>query len=474
MFVIPVKDCELYQHQHEAFCYICDMFGIDDGLQKSKGVALLMEMGTGKTVVSIATIGILYQMGLITRALIIAPLSVLNVWESELEKFAAYPYNITVLNGSSQKKAQQLHNLKGDTLQIVAVNYESARLLENELLKFSPELVIADEGHKIKNFKASQSKTLHRLGDVADYKLLLTGTVITNKELDIFSQYRFVSPNIFGKSFYVFRNRYFDMVGYGGHIPRFRKSMLDEFLLRIHSVAFRVTKAECLDLPPFSEEERLIDLEPKAKKLYQSLQKQSFAQLDDSSVSAVNVLTKCLRLSQLSGGFFTDDDGAVTKISDAKLNALEDIIDTAVADNEKIVVMARFNPELDAIEKLLQKKGINYVSIRGGSKNRSESLDRFQNDDNCSVFVGQISAAGLGLTLTAASTMVFYSLSYSMSDYEQAKARIHRAGQKKSCNYIYLICKDTIDTKVLKALKQKNDLAKQLIDDYRNGINPFD
>jgi len=474
MFVIPVKDCELYQHQHEAFCYICDMFGIDDGLQKSKGVALLMEMGTGKTVVSIATIGILYQMGLITRALIIAPLSVLNVWESELEKFAAYPYNITVLNGSSQKKAQQLHSLKGDTLQIVAVNYESARLLENELLKFSPELVIADEGHKIKNFKASQSKTLHRLGDVAEYKLLLTGTVITNKELDIFSQYRFVSPNIFGKSFYVFRNRYFDMVGYGGHIPRFRKSMLDEFLLRIHSVAFRVTKAECLDLPPFSEEERLIDLEPKAKKLYQSLQKQSFAQLDDSSVSAVNVLTKCLRLSQLSGGFFTDDDGAVTKISDAKLNALEDIIDTAVADNEKIVVMARFNPELDAIEKLLQKKGINYVSIRGGSKNRSESIDRFQNDDNCSVFVGQISAAGLGLTLTAASTMVFYSLSYSMSDYEQAKARIHRAGQKKSCNYIYLICKDTIDTKVLKALKQKNDLAKQLIDDYRNGINPFD
>jgi SNF2 family DNA or RNA helicase len=89
------------------------------------------------------------------------------------------------------------------------------------------------------------------------------------------------------------------------------------------------------------------------------------------------------------------------------------------------------------------------------------------------VFVGQIATAGLGITLTAASTMVFYSLDYSMSNFEQTKARIHRVGQKNGCTYIYLIAKGTVDSKILTALRNKADLAKMLIDDYRKGANPF-
>ena len=102
-----------------------------------------------------------------------------------------------------------------------------------------------------------------------------------------------------------------------------------------------------------------------------------------------------------------------------------------------------------------------------------EQIRKFQNDDNCKVFIGQIAAAGLGITLTAASTMVFYSLDYSMSNFEQAKARIHRVSQKNDCLYIYLIAKGTVDGKILKSLRQKVDLAKLLVDDYRNGKNPF-
>ena len=106
-------------------------------------------------------------------------------------------------------------------------------------------------------------------------------------------------------------------------------------------------------------------------------------------------------------------------------------------------------------------------------RNRDEQVAQFQNDPNVPIFVGQIATAGLGITLTAASTMVFYSLDYSMSNFEQTKARIHRVGQHMPCTYVYLNASGTVDEKVLKALKSKANLAKALVDDYRTGLNPF-
>ena len=135
--------------------------------------------------------------------------------------------------------------------------------------------------------------------------------------------------------------------------------------------------------------------------------------------------------------------------------------------------MARFIPEIDAIKKLLVKKNLSFSVITGDVKNRTNEISKFQNDVDVLVFVGQIATAGLGITLTASSTMVFYSLDYSMSNFEQAKARIHRTGQKENCTYIYLIAANTVDEKILVALRNKVNLAKNLIDDYRNGLNPY-
>lgn len=263
MIPMPVK-AKPYAHQYNAFEFACKKFGLLPSQSHSNGVALLMEMGTGKTLTSIAIAGALYQFGKVRKILVTAPLSILGVWEHEFSQFADFPHTVTVLTGSSRKKAETLNSLKDSELQIVIVNYESAWRIENELLAFDADLIIADEAHKLKEARTSQSKAMHRFGDRARYKLLLTGTVITNRELDVFSQYRFLNRNIFGDSFYVFRNRYFDMVGYGNHIPRFRNYMLGEFLEKMHSVAFRVTKAECLDLPEVTEEIRTVDLEDKA------------------------------------------------------------------------------------------------------------------------------------------------------------------------------------------------------------------
>jgi len=430
--------------------------------------------GTGKTITSVAIVGTLWQQCRIKRLLIVAPLSILGVWADEFQKFADYGYNLVILEGSTARKVDTIRHMNGSTLQVLVVNYESAWRLEAELAKWKPDMIVCDEGHKIKTHNIAASKALHRLGAKAKYRLLLTGTVITNKPVDVFSQYKFADPRVYGQSFYLFRNRYFDLTGYGNYTPIMKKSMEHEFTERLHSIAFRATKAECLDLPETTDVVQRVDLEPAARRTYQQLVRDSYAEMAEGSVAVTNILTKLLRLSQLTGGFLGGiDSPEVILVSNAKLDALSDLIDSAEQDGKKLVIIARFVPEIHAIGKLLEKKGIRYAQISGEIKDRDAQVYAFQHDHNVSAFVGQISTAGLGFTLTASSTMVFYSLDYSMSNYEQTKARIHRVSQCHPCTYIHLIAKDTVDEKVLQTLKEKANLAKMLVDDYRAGLNPF-
>lgn len=402
------------------------------------------------------------------------PLSIVDVWQSEFEKFADFDYELSVLKGSTYKKIEALKRLQSEKLQVAVVNYESVWRMEHAFLNWKPDFIIADESHKIKTHNISASKAMHHLGYRAKYRMILTGTVITNKAIDVFSQYKFADPQIFGNSFYTFRNKYFDMVGFGNHTPVLKESMKEELMEKIHSIAFRATKAECLDLPETTDIIRYVELEPKAMGIYKSLVKDSFAELSKGEVTVTNVLTKLLRLSQVTGGFLGSDGGnSYQHISKSKLDALEDIIDEAIQSGEKLVVIARFVPEIRAIQKLLKKKQIKYSLVMGGVKDRMEQIYEFQHDPKTQVFIGQIATAGMGITLTASSTMVFYSLDYSMSNFEQTKARIHRAGQEKKCTYIYLLAKGTVDEKVFLALQNKIDLAKNLIDDYKNGVNPY-
>ena len=464
---LPIRAAP-YRHQRDAAAFALDR------LVNGGGAALLMEMGTGKTLTTIAIVGRLWQEKRVRRLLVVAPLSILGVWEDEFRKFADYDYSLAVLEGTGARKADTIRHMTGAALQVLVVNYESAWRLEKELAAWRPDMIVCDEGHKIKTHNIAASKALHRLGARVPYRLLLTGTVITNKPIDVFSQYKFADPTVFGSSFYLFRNRYFDMVGYGNYTPVMKKGMESEFTEKLHSIAFRATKAECLDLPECTDIVQRVELEPAARRVYLQLVKDSYADLSSGSVTVTNVLTRLLRLSQLTGGFVGNDaDAATEQVSSAKLDALSDLIDSAENDGRKVVVIARFLPEIHAIEKLLQKKQLRYALIHGGVADRPAQIEAFQNDPEVQVFVGQIATAGLGITLTAASTMIFYSLDYSMSNYEQTRARIHRVGQKHPCTYIHLVAKGTVDEKVLKALQDKANLAKALVDDYRAGRNPF-
>lgn len=454
-----------YAHQLDAYNFAMEIY------ERSKqGVAILADMGTGKSLITIAVAGTLYQRGEIERLLIVCPKSIVGVWESEFEKFADYEYTLTVLEGDSTKKADTLRNMGSVGLQVVVVNYESVWRLEQEIQMWKPDMIACDESSKIKNPQAKQAKALHKLGQQAEYKVILTGTPITNSPLDFFSQYKFLDDGIFGLSFYRFRARYAILGGYGNHQIVGYKNMA-ELVEKAHSIAYRIKIEDAVELPDKIDEVRYIELEKNAKRIYDSIDRESHAELMQGEVTTRNILTRLLRLSQCTGGFIRDDaDSIVQEVSRAKLEALEDILDECEEQGKKTVVFARFVPEIEAIEKMLKKRKTGYSIIHGKVKDRSEQVEQFQKDDNVKVFIGQLQTTGMGLTLTAANVAVFYSLDFSYANYEQSRARIHRIGQTKKCVYIHLVAKNTVDEKVMQALKNKGDVAKLLVDDYKKLI----
>ena len=328
-------------------------------------------------------------------------------------------------------------------------------------------MIVCDESSKIKNPQAKQAKALHNLGKQAKYKAILTGTPITNSPLDFFSQYKFLDDSIFGLSFYRFRARYAIIGGYGNHQIVGYKNMA-ELVEKAHSIAYRIKLEDAVGLPDKIDEIRSIELEKNARQIYESIDKDSYAELMQGEVTTRNVLTRLLRLSQCTGGFIRDDvGGIVQEVSRAKLDALADLLDECEEQGKKAVVFARFIPEIEAIEKMLRKRKTEYSVIHGGIKDRAEQVERFQKDSNVKVFVGQLQTTGMGLTLTAANVAIFYSLDFSYANYEQSRARIHRIGQTKKCLYIHLVAKHTVDERIMEALKHKGDVAKLIVDDYK-------
>lgn len=440
----------------------------------TKGFGLLYEMGCGKTLTSIAVMGAAYLQDKIKKVLIVAPTSVCSVWPKEFNEYADFKFKVNVLLGDKKKRLQaltELDNFPFPSLKVAVINYESTWRLIDELKAWQPDMIIADESQRIKTHDASQSKAMHELGDMAKYKLILSGTPVQNNAIDLFSQYRFLDKTIFGTNFYTFRSKYTIMGGFNKYqIIGYRD--LDHLIQKAHSIAYRVTKDEALDLPEQTFETWNVELNPEERKLYDRIKKEQFAEIEGSGhITAATVLTKMLRLQQITGGFVQLDEATgPQQIGKGKLDALEEIIEDYVIDcGKKLVVFARFIPEIKAICKLVESKKLKYSAIWGDVKleDRGQQVKQFQEDPNVMVFVAQIQTAGLGITLTAANTAVYYSLDFNYANYSQSLSRIHRIGQRNACTYINLTVPKTIDEQVLKALEKKEDLAKSIVDDWK-------
>lgn len=430
---------------------------------------------------AIAVMGAAYKMGKIKKVLIVAPTSVCAVWPKEFEDYAAFPFTVKTMLGDKSKRLKELSDLERfpyPHLKVAVINYESTwrdgiyEALEN----YDADMIICDESQRIKTHDSEQSKAMHRLGDKARYKMILSGTPVQNEAVDIFSQYRFLDSTVFGQNFYTFRNRYAVMGGFNRkQIVAYRD--LDQLIQKEHSIAYRVTKDEALDLPEQTFENRYITMSPKERQIYDRIRRDSFAELQNGgTITATTVLTKLLRLQQFTGGFLVEDDATKPQmVSRGKLDALSDILqDYVVEGKKKLVIFARFLPEVHEIEKLtekmLKKHGMKAVSIYGEIKKelRGNIVQQFQTDPSTMVFIGQIDTAGTGITLTAADTCVYYSVNFNYATYSQSLSRIHRIGQRNCCNYIHLVVENSIDSQVLEALSKKEDLAKTVVDNWQN------
>lgn len=456
---LPVK-AKPFEHQIRAFA-------LARTLDNS---ALLMEQGTGKTLVAIAVAGDRYLKGEIRRLLVVCPSSVLYEWKRQFEELAGFPHVFHILEGPIRERAEflrQTHSQDVEGLFIVAVNYEATWRLEEELKDWQPDMIILDESQKIKRLQAQQTKACIRIGRYARYRMILTGTPVTQSPLDYFTQYQFLDDRIFGRSFRRFRDRYAIMGGYGGYQVVSYKN-LEELVEKVSQIAFRVRKDECLDLPDTLDQFRYVQLEPEARKFYDEMLEKAIIRFsEDEQVTAPIILTELLRLQQITGGFLPVGDG-VRQVSKAKLEALREVLEDLKDAGKQVVVFARFRPEIEAIAKVAEELGLTTFTLTGetSTKDRGRGIRGFQ-DGKIQVFIAQIATGGLGITLTAADTAIFYSADFSLANYDQAKARLHRIGQKRPVTYIHLVVKGSIDEEVIRRLEKKQDVARLVVDELR-------
>ena len=431
------------------------------------GYFLLFEMGCGKTLAALEVASRLHAAGEVSRVLVICPGAVVPVWAREAAQYLDTPHEVAELLGPKAKRIAALRALSG-RLQIAAVNVESSWRID-ELVGWA-DLLIIDESQRIKGHSSKQSKGVARIARECRYRLGLTGTPVTNGPLDIWAQYRAVAPRIFAPSYYAHRARYAVMeTGYSG-AGTFKRVVgyqrLDELAERAHTVAYRVTKADALDLPETVDTVVPVHLSDRTQRAYTDLERESVAAFAGGECSVTNVLTRLLRLSQVTSGYVPRDDGEVETLGTEKLDAACEVIADAIDGGGKAVAFCRFTRE---VEYLLERFGQSAVGLHGAvpDTDRAEAVRRFQDDDDVRVMVAQLQVGGAGITLTAASTMVFVSLSYNAGDYEQAKARIHRIGQAEKCTYVHLVAEGTVDETVLDALRAKRSVAEMIVDRYR-------
>lgn len=434
---------------------------------KSGRYGLFLEPGTGKTKIAIDFMAAAFVQKKLTRGLVVCPKTAFTVWRDQMRQHCPVPYRLILLPKGSRKKLKALRSIKRDNtlLTVVVVNYESTWRIEEAIVKFGPQVIIADEGHRIKNRTAKQSRCLYRLAAALDpYRLLLTGTPIANKPLDVFGQMLFIDDSVFGRSWSEFSTRYAEYGGYLGHEVKRYKNM-DDFKRRVLSAATVLTKEECLDLPPQSFEKLPVEIDGKALKHYKEMVRNFVTYLDetgDKRASATIVLTQMLRLSQMTGGFITDEEGDHIQVGSQKLEVLEDKLEDLMESEERVVVFARFRWEIEAIHRICSQRKWTAFTYYGKSANRDYNLEQFQKLKGPGVFIAQIATGSEAIDLTAAAYTIFYSWDYSLIHWTQAHDRTHRSGQARKVVYYYLIAEGTIDQHIYNSMQQKEEFASIL------------
>lgn len=434
---------KLYRHQEVALSY----------MRSNNFFALFMEQGTGKTIPSLCRILDLLKSGKIENALVIAPKSALGAWERDSELFDDLDQEILKDN-------------------ITLINYDKVWRGDKKspyYKKFG--CIVLDEAHMIKNRTSRRSKFILKIACMAEYRYILTGTPISNGQLEnIWSLYCFLDPymergypysRIFGGSYKTFQDRYCILNMYHKPSSYIHVRELQDI---INEYSYRVKKVDCLDLPEKLPDE-IIKVDCAEKALYKKLSTESA--ILEYEILAENPLSRLVKLRQLCSGHIKLESGEMLEVKNEKLSILQELIE-GYEDDKKLVIFAEFKYSISQISALLRRLKIKHVVLDGEQKNKAIWRD-FQSDKTIRVIVCQYQTASAGIDLFASDTIIYYEPTLRSNTLEQSRDRIHRTGQHRPCSYIHLLTKGTVETDIYRALTGYSDFSEKLFVEYMEG-----
>lgn len=445
-------------------------------------VALLAEMGTGKSFMLINNAAMLFDKGRINAMLIVAPKGVYRNWyTSEIPKHMPQHVPVAMACWSpSPRKAEReemdrmlnsVDSLRVLIMNVEAFSTEKGMAFARTFLRVTNAFMVIDESTTIKTPTAKRTKSIIKLGKEARYRRIATGSPVTKSPLDLFSQCEFLGPTCLGyQSFYAFQARYAVLVERRLPTHTFKQIVgyrhLDELQKKLNGFAFRVTKEECLDLPDKVFVRREVELTKEQRKYYDQMKLMALAMFEDGSImSTNNALTQIMRLHQICCGHIKLDDGRQEDIPNNRVNELLEQIEEI---DGKVIIWANYRRDIENIKLALQKDyGMNSVATYFGdteAEERQDIVTRFQDPNNeLRFFVGNPRTGGYGLTLTAAKTVIYYSNSFDLEVRLQSEDRAHRIGQTNKVTYIDFISPGTVDEHIVKALRSKINIANAIL-----------
>jgi SNF2 family DNA or RNA helicase len=375
---------------------------------------------------------------------------------------------------SQSRKLGTLFNT-GEELHLLVMNVEALSTQKGvdfaaKFLRSHNTLMAIDESTTIKNPDAKRTKNIVKLGEQSKYRRILTGSPVTKSPLDLYKQCEFLDPWLLGhSSYYTFRTRYAKMAtaNFGGRSVQIVVGYknLEELSEKLKPFSFRILKEDCLDLPAYTYQKRIIQLTPDQQRLYDQMKRMALAIKDGETMSTATALVQLMRLQQITCGHFKSDTGEVTEIKNDRVTALIDVLNEAQG---KVVIWAHWRNDIETIVKHVKKTfgDKSYVTYYGDTStdDRQKAIQEIQ-DPNSDVrfIIGTPQTGGYGITLTEADTMVYYSNGYDLEKRTQSEARINRIGQKRKMTYVDIICEKTVDEKIVKALRKKINIASQIM-----------
>jgi SNF2 family DNA or RNA helicase len=461
-----------YEHQKDALkkCWNKEAF------------AIFAEMGTGKTKIALDNACILYNQGKIDRLLVVAPKGAYMNWvDQEIPVHVPDYIEKDVLawkpstSAKYQAQLKSLRNVNNFKLKIFVMNVEAFSTKKGtnaaKLFLIGKSMMIVDESTTIKNPQAKRTKNILDLAKEVKYRRILTGSPVTQSPMDLWAQMDFLDPEILGQqSFYAFRTRYAIMItataAGGTHkyqkIVKFRNLAQLGKLVSPHS--YRILKKDCLDLPDKVYTKREIELSDEQAQAYADMKANATTILKGQSATALNVLTQLIRLHQITCGHMKTDSGDIINLKNSRLDELMQILGETTG---KVIIWANYIHDILNLEDAIKKEygPSSYCTYYGATKSedRQKCIYDFQNNKNdCRFFIGNTQTGGYGITLTAASTVIYYSNNYDLEKRIQSEDRAHRIGQVNKVAYIDLVAKGTVDEKIIQSLRNKVNIAKEI------------